>query len=188
MKLVGFQVPVGKLVQPGDCLLYKSGGLIGWIIKVKTWHAISHCESYIGGGRSVASRGPQDGKGGVGTWTLRTEGLAHIMRLREGFNCQNALAWFATVSGEKYDVWGLFRFFTIGRGAQDRMFCSEFLTSWYRAGGLEQFQPDEDADLIAPCQFLISPVFDHYTVTEQGGDLVVSPAGVVVDVVVQEGK
>lgn len=156
-------------VRPGDCLLYRSGGLVGWIIKIKTWHAVSHCEAYIGGGRSVASRGPQDGKGGVGTWDLRLDGLAHILRPIDRFDLARAAAWFKTVDGQKYDFLGLLCFtLAVKQGDPGKMFCSEFLTRWYRAGGLEPFQRDEDADKIAPCQFLLSPRFDHLVVDASG--------------------
>lgn len=150
---------------PGDCLLYESRGLIGLVIRIKTWHRATHCEVYVGGGETVASRGPQDGTGGVGRYSLREDGLAHILRPVLPFDMDTALRWFATVDGQRYDLWGLLRFFTIGHGKQDRMFCSEFATRFYRAGGLEPFQADEDADLIAPGTFLVSPIFAHYRVT-----------------------
>lgn len=152
-------------IKPGDCLLYRPASWIGWAIAIKTWHAVSHCEAYVGLGCSVAARGPQDGKGGVGAYGLRLDGLAHILRPRAPFDIDAAARWFHTVEGQRYDWWGLFRFFTVG-GEQphDRMFCSEFLTRWYRNGNLEPFQPDEDADGIAPFQFLTSPMFDHWVV------------------------
>jgi hypothetical protein len=155
-------------IRPGDCLLYRASGVVGWIIKIKTWHDVTHCEGYAGAGMSVASRGPQDGVGGVGLYPLRLDGLVAILRPIPAFNLARAMAWFRTVNGESYDLWGLLRFFTIGAGKQDRMFCSEFLTRWYRAGGFEPFQPDEDADAVPPCYFLISPLMDHHTVDSTG--------------------
>ena len=159
---------VKDFLQPGDCLLYRSGGVIGWIISTKTWHRVSHCEAYAGEGKAVASRGPQDGTGGVRLYDLRLNDLVHILRPIARFNFPKAYQWFKTVDGQGYDIWALFRFFTIGKGSETKMMCSEFLTRFYRAGGLEPFQPDEDADLVAPCSFLISPHFDHYRVEEDG--------------------
>jgi hypothetical protein len=160
-------------VRPGDYLAYRASGFVGWIIKIKTWHDVTHCEVYVGDGASVASRGPQDGVGGVGRYDLRLEGLTHILRPIVPFDLQAALRWFQIVNGQRYDLWGLLRFFTIGAGKQDRMFCSEFATRFYRAGGLEPFQRDEDADAVAPCTFLLSSQFDHFIVDAAGE---VSPA------------
>lgn len=160
-------------VRPGDALLYNSGGFVGWAIRVKTWHRIVHCEGYVGGGQSVAARGPQDGTGGVGRWDLRLEGLVAILRPIPPFNLAAAMAWFATVDGQKYDILGLFRFYGLGWGSKNKQICSAFLTRWQRKGGVEPFQSDEDAHNIAPFQFLTSPVYDHFVVA---GDGEVSPA------------
>jgi len=51
---------------------------------------------------------------------------------------------------------------------QDRMMCSEFATRFYRAGGFEPFSMFEDADMVAPATFLVSPHFDHYQVDKAG--------------------
>jgi hypothetical protein len=151
-------------LKPGDCLLYRPNSIVGWFIAVKTWRRVSHCEVYVGGGMSVAARGPQDGVGGVGLYALRLADLAHVLRPSDVFRLGDAMQWFGTVAGEKYDFWGLLRFFTIGTGWPDRMFCSEFATRFYRRGGLEPFQPDVDADTVAPGELLLSPVFTHYVV------------------------
>jgi hypothetical protein len=155
---------VEKFLLPGDCLLYNSGGLIGWIIKVKTWHSVSHCEGYVGFGLSVASRGPQDGVGGVGKYPLRLDGLAYVLRPIPRFDLRKAMAWFKTVEGQSYDFWGLFKFVQLGLGNPSKMFCSEFLTRWYRAGEMHPFNRSEDADLVSPAQFLQSPEFNWYRV------------------------
>ena len=144
-------------LKPGDCLLYKASGLFGRIIALKTWHSISHVEVYGEVGFSFASR---DGKG-VARYPFRSNGLVVVLR-PNSFYCHEAAArWFKTVDGQKYDWWGLLRFFTIGDGKHDRMFCSEFATRLYRSGGLEPFHKNEDADLIAPFQFMTSAKFDR---------------------------
>ncbi len=148
------------LLRPGDCLLYRPTSLFGRLVALKTWHAVSHVEVYAGSGQSFASR---DGQG-VDLYPLRLDGLRDVLRPVTPFDLAQAAAWFAAVRGQKYDWWGLFRFFTIGRGKPDRMFCSELATRLYRHSGIEPFQPDEDADLVAPFEFLLSPAFVHYVV------------------------
>lgn len=142
---------------PGDCLLYRPNGMFGWAIAVKTWHQISHVEVYDREGFSLASR---DGLG-VGRYPYRSANLAAVLRPNGFYLHKAAVAWFDEVEGQRYDYWGLLRFFTIGSGKQDRMFCSEFATRLYRNGGMEPFQPTEDADLIAPFEFLTSAKFDR---------------------------
>lgn len=149
------------LLRPGDCLLYTPTGFFGYAISIKTWHRISHCELYVGRGWSAASR---DGVG-VNLYPLRMEQLAHILRPTQPFDVDQALTWFDTVRGQKYDWWGLLRFFTwTDEQPHDRMFCSECVTRIYRHGGFEPFQPDEDADGIAPFQFLTATPFRHWVV------------------------
>ena len=154
---------------PGDCLLYapppwswtpwKVGGwLVGKAIAIKTWNAVTHCEAYSGQGTSVASR---DGIG-VGTYPLRLKGLVTILRPTEPFDLTKAHAWFATVDGQGYDWTGLLRFVMWGgRSTRDdqpsKQFCSEFLTRWYRRGGLPLFG-SADADMIAPAQMLMNDI------------------------------
>ena len=142
---------------PGDCLLYKrtplSQGFLGWffglVINIKTWSRFSHVEVYAGNSRSCASR---DGVG-VGLYCLRLNELAEVRRPPAQYSHNLALNWFEKVEGQKYDWLGLLCFtLAVKQGAKDRMFCSEFATRLYRAGGLEPFNPDDDADLMAPAQ------------------------------------
>jgi hypothetical protein len=68
------------------------------------------------------------------------------------------MMWFwNTAIGQRYDYWGLLRFAwrsdVVPDAKDNRMFCSEFLTRFYRKGGLTIFG-NEDADAIAPFQFL----------------------------------
>lgn len=147
------------ILSPGDCLLYKPSGFWSYAIAVKTWNKVSHCEAFVGNGLSVASR---DGVG-VGRYPLRTDGLAYVLRPNQPFELAAALKWFATVNGQKYDWVGLARFLAwggISTGKNDKMFCSEFLTRFYRAGGFNPFNPGQDADSVAPATFLYSPCLD----------------------------
>lgn len=149
-------VDIQSLLKPGDCLLYKPKGFFGWLIKLKTWHNIAHCEMYTGNGRSVASR---DGLG-VGSYPWRDTELAYILRPPAGLDWAAFWKWFLTVNGEPYDWYGLFRFAwfkEIGGENNGKMFCSEFLTRAYRALGAKVFGDVEDADAVAPGDFLKSP-------------------------------
>ena len=155
--------PPIQFLQPGDCLLYKATGLYGWIIGLKTWSMVTHVEIYIGEGQSVASR---DGLG-VAIYPLRMAQLSHVLRPHAPIDLHAAMRWFETVRGQKYDWLGLLRFAWRSKVVSDlkdnRQFCSELATRWYRAGGLDPFNGG-DADAIAPCQFLLSNSFTIYTI------------------------
>lgn len=152
------------LVRAGDQLLYRPqrfdlkhpGWIFGALIRFKTWHNVSHCELYIGKGKSAASR---DGVG-VGLYPLRTSELAYILRPTQSLDWAAFWKWFYTVNGQAYDWVGLVRFAwfkSIPTTHNDKMFCSEFLTRADRALGVNAFNPDEDADAVAPASFLLSP-------------------------------
>lgn len=148
-------------LRPGDCLLYRPNSFWGYAIAAKTWNFVSHCECFVGNGESVASR---DGLG-VSRYPLRTAGLYYVLRPNQPFDLAAALAWFATVNGQKYDWAGLARFVTwkrLGTDLNDKMFCSEFLTRFYRAGKFFPFSNFIDADCVAPASFLYSPFFDEH--------------------------
>ena len=142
---------------PGDVLLYRGGGFWSWAIRVKTWADVSHVEVYVGEEQSVASR---DGVG-VRRFPLRTTGFYAVLRPRLPFDSRAAVAWFETVNGQGYDWMGLVNFYLAKwRGRENgRQFCSEFATRFLRAGGVEPFTPEADADTIAPGEFLKSGAF-----------------------------
>jgi len=155
-------------LQRGDCLLYAPKGFFGWVISLKTWHAVAHCECYVGTGLSVASR---DGIG-VGQFDWRRDGLKYVLRPNQPIDLFAALARFDSEwRGQGYDFMGLLRFgwrepVSLFR-FQNKQFCSEFLCRFYRAGGIDPFN-GEDADSIAPFQYLLSPCFDVYEVSADG--------------------
>lgn len=159
-------VPIA--LRAGDCLLYAPKGFYGLLISIKTWHSIAHCEAYVGNGKSVASR---DGAG-VGLYDWRSTELVYVLRPNRPFDLKEALAQFNHKwRGQGYDWLGLLRFAwraPVSRFRFDnKQFCSEMATRFYRAGGIDPFN-GADADSIAPFQFLLSPVFDVYDVQLDG--------------------
>lgn len=161
-------------LRPGDCLLYNGKSLYSTIIAIKTWHPVSHVEIYIGAGFSVASR---DGIG-VGQFEYR-ESPAKVMRPAMPFDLARALRWFRGVAGQKYDWLGLLRFtwgrrYIPGSLCENRMFCSEFATRFFREGGMNVFN-DEDADAIAPFQFAYDGHFKLILPESQVSEAIVNP-------------
>lgn len=155
-----------RQLQPGDALLYAPKGFFGWLIALKTWHAISHVEVYIGEGQSVAAR---DGLG-VNRYPWRNTELAYALRPKRPLDLAHALRWFDTVQGQGYDWPGLLRFswrsrYVPAQLSHNKMFCSEFATRFYRQGGLDPF-PREDADAVAPFEFEFNPFFDAVSAAE----------------------
>lgn len=147
---------IESLLKPGDCLLYKPRGFFGSVIKFKNWHAVAHVEIYVGKGKSVASR---DGLG-VARYPWRDTELAYVLRPDYPLDWAAFWRWFTTVDGQKYDWLGLLRFAwfkSIPAGKNNKMFCSEFAARAYRMLAARVFADGEDADAIAPFQFLTSP-------------------------------
>lgn len=141
----------------GDGLLYGPKGFFGYAIALKTWMKVAHVEVYAGDGMSWASR---DGQG-VGLYPVREDRLIQVLRPVRELDIAGMREWFLTVDGQGYDWFGLARFLAwgrIGTGDNGKMFCSEFATRLYRAGGLDPFNGC-DADAIAPATFLLSNGF-----------------------------
>lgn len=159
---------IQPLLRPADCLLYrptsfewKHPGRFGWIfgdaIDFRSWHDVCHCEMYIANGKSVASR---DGQG-VAMYPWRNTELQYVLRPTvTPLHWRAFWPWFYSVNGEAYDWWGLLRFAwfkDVGHGDNHKMFCSEFLARAYRALGAQVIGDNEDADAVAPFEFLLSP-------------------------------
>lgn len=172
-------------LMPGDVLLYRSSGIVGWWIRWKTWSDVNHCELYLGLGAtatndgpyqgpiSAAARGPQDGKGGVQTYPFRAEGLVYVLRPNVNFDLDRMEAFHATCVGQKYDTLGVARvFYAGGNGDADKAFCSEHVARVCRTdhGGPGLFAPTWDCDKTDPGMLLCSPHCDRYVV--QDGRLV----------------
>ncbi len=143
--------------RPGDLLLYSTRGSIwSWAIKVKTWSQVSHCEVVGPDATALASR---DGKGVNTYYPIRERDLYAVLRPVHPMDMGAAWQWHQTVIGQKYDWWGLMRFFTLGKPSLTKQFCSEYAVRLYRHGGIEPFTPDYDADLVSPGMFLASAAF-----------------------------
>lgn len=139
--------------QPGDCLLYTPAGAFGFLITLKTWHAISHVEVYDGEGYAWASR---DGLG-VARYPHREDHLAGVYRPIPPFDLAAGRAYAQRMIGTPYGWAELLAFVGISvRGSG--VFCSQFATAWYRAAGLDPF-PSEDDRRVAPFEFAINPDF-----------------------------
>lgn len=141
-------------VQPGDVLLYARQSWFNWLIRIKTWSRFTHVEVAVSTEHVFASRNGQ----GVAFYRPDLSGLAVVLRPTEPLNVAQAALWGKTVIGQGYDWLGLINF-TYARvvGKQNgRMFCSEAVTRFLRAGGLDLF-PRNDADTISPRDFSVCP-------------------------------
>lgn len=136
------------ILLPGDVLLFDHAGFFNAIIKFKRGEKYSHVEIFDGGDHTWASRNGQ----GVAYYPLSLDGLAAIYRTKEPLDLVSAEQWFKTVDGQKYDWVGLLSFaWARFQGRENgKMFCSEFATRFLRAGGVELFSPDTDADAVSP--------------------------------------
>lgn len=143
-------------IHPGDVLLYRGLGLFGFLIRLKTWSHVSHCETYFGGGRNAAAR---DGIG-VDTFPFRWTGLKYVLRPRRPFGINLGRRWHHGVTGQKYDWLGLLIFFlAANQGHLDKMFCSEHTARLANAMGYEPFGK-MDCDKISPGMFLATDAYE----------------------------
>jgi cell wall-associated NlpC family hydrolase len=147
-----------KILRPGDLLLYRTNNPLGRGIQLKTYSKVTHCEIYIGAGRTIASREFH----GVDTFDFRPEYLAAILRPVSLVDVPTMLRWHVReAKGQGYDYLGLFLGFFARRWGREnkRMWCSEHTTRAYRRGGLEPFREGVDADSIAPGDLFKSAKF-----------------------------
>lgn len=120
-------------LQPGDVLLYTPKGVFSRTIAVKTWSRYSHCELYLGQVGEThyvyASRDPvrwfPPAGGGVNIYRIRLTELGEVRRPTFQIDTTRLHEFVLATTGQKYDWWGLLRFFNVGQGKPDRMFCSE---------------------------------------------------------------
>lgn len=149
-------------LMPGDCLVYfNRRSVFNWLIALRTWNFDAHVEVYAGGGMSFASR---DGLG-VNAYGVRMDGLVAAMRPVPELgklDWDAGKAWFSSVRGQSYGWIDLlaFVFPWWKRRNKTGMVCSPFATRLYRKLGLRVFNPDYDADRIAPAQFRQSAAFE----------------------------
>lgn len=142
----------------GDVLCYSGRGLFSTLIRWKTWAprplGISHVEMANSGSSAFASR---DGTG-VQTYAidLNPKRLVAVLRPIYPLVMEDVRAFHSQCIGQRYDVLGLFRFFTLGKQSHDKQFCSEYVVRLLRKGGLHPFAAGTDADLVAPWWFMTS--------------------------------
>ena len=152
-------VPVRGIPVPlrtGDVLLYSGRGIFSWAIRIKTWSVITHVE--IVGFDPTTAYAARDGIG-VGTYDVRREDLVMVLRPRKRVRAADLKAFHERCCEppQKYDWWGLLRFFNFKTPRHDRQFCSEYATRLLRAGGIIPFAEDYDADGVPPCWFAVCP-------------------------------
>ncbi len=137
---------------PGDVLLYSGRSPFSWAIKVKTWSPYSHAELYLGDNQTATSRNE-----GVKTYAFTPNELALVLRPATPLDMAAVWAFHKSCIGQQYDWFGLLRFFTLGTASKNKQFCSEYVTRLLRAGGVEPFHPDYDADSVSPGMLATSP-------------------------------
>lgn len=152
-------VPVRGMPVPlrsGDVLLYSGRGIFSTLIKLKTWSSISHVE--IVGYDPTTSYASRDGIG-VGTYDVRRHDLVMVVRPRRRVRVEAMRSFHERCCEppQKYDYWGLLRFFNFKSPKHDRQFCSEYAVRLLRAGGIIPFAEDCDADSVPPGWFAICP-------------------------------
>lgn len=135
-------------LRAGDILLYRPSSVFGWIIKVKTWHPVSHVEIYDGGLQSWASR---DGVG-VNRYDLRLSGLEYVLRPTVPLDLEAGRAWARSMVGTKYGWLDLAAFVGVSKDFGG-IVCSPFAATLLRKDGWNVF-PTDSANAVAPFQFL----------------------------------
>lgn len=165
---------VCELLRAGDCLLYRGSGAWSWLIRWKTWSDYSHVEIYLGQDQTITSRG----KTGVRVYPFTDEHLVKVLRpVCVDIDLTPALSWARdgdadgpAALGQKYDYWGLLRFYTWGKQSVTKQFCSEICTRFYRRCRVRfhahaswmpflPFGGQYDADLVSPGMYDSSPAF-----------------------------
>ncbi len=140
-------------LQPGDILLYSSG-LLGWLIRLRTWGEVSHVEVYAGEGRSMASRahGPR-------LYPLNIMGLRRVMRPARAFNFAQGWNWFLSVADKlPYGYLDLLNFYGIHARTKG-LICSQFADLFFWHCDLDLFSPRYSAGTICPRDFeTLSPL------------------------------
>lgn len=158
-----------QILRPGDALLFRPSSLIGYWIWLKTWTKLSHIAIVSDPTKLLQVEACEKG---VNEFPLRLDKyLAYVRRPSQPLDFDAAYRWFNVpydkkthtgIRGQGYDIKGLFVFYLAAKhGSPDKMFCSEFATRFYRAGGFNPVSPMLDADTISPAQFLQSPSFEQ---------------------------
>lgn len=154
-------MPFTLTLKPGDVLLYRSNGFVGWAIRTKSWSDVNHVETYLGDGLTAASRDFY----GVNTYPIYEDTekrqLMYVLRPNVPFMFSEGLAWHKKVIGQKYDLLGLFSsFFSSKGGSSTKQFCSEHAARFAKMAGYYPFGPTYDSDKVSPGMFLASPSYE----------------------------
>ena len=135
-------------LQAGDCLLYRPKGIFGQLIRIKTWHKISHVEVYAGNGMSYASR---DGLG-VNLYPVRLSELAWVLRPSK-LPANITFSYAKSMIGTPYGWLDLLAFIGLPVNFPG-IVCSAFATNIYRTDLDWPIFPTDTATDIAPFEFL----------------------------------
>ena len=151
-------------LQPGDVQLFRGSGLMGFIVRQKTWSDVGHVEVYMGDGLAATARSD-----GVRLFPVRDD-HCYVYRPVASFNREAALIRFkAEADGQGYDWLGLVSAFIARRaGHRNKMFCSECVTRVLRWGGVDVFEAGCDADSVSPAQFKQTPALRRVWCREGG--------------------
>jgi hypothetical protein len=149
-------------LRPGDCLVYRPSSLFGKLIAIKSWSNYSHVEM-ITDTTKLPFKAISARSEGVRYFSMNWMHIGAVMRPPSSFNLHDGLAWFdRSANGQRYDWFGILRFFTIGKQSTDHQFCSEVITRVYRHGGITLFE-GQDADLVPPGWFVTLSRSDGFT-------------------------
>jgi hypothetical protein len=147
-------------LRPGDILLYDRPGIANAVIKLKRGEVYSHV-ALVGPSPQVMLEATQGKK--CDERPLRTDGLAAIYRpaWSNAHLFKLGYLWFLREArGQRYDWWSLLNF-TFSNFMRDvdnkRMFCSEFVTRFFKKCGYPLFSNDADCDHISPGLLPYSP-------------------------------
>jgi hypothetical protein len=148
-----------NVLDAGDVLLFRRKGVFNWVIEHATNSCVSHCEVYLGDGRTAACRNGV----GVDLYPLDVRGLAVVLRPKTPFDVDRAVAYQRSVLKQRYDWTGLVRAFAQNKWGRNntKQWCSENTTLVQRAAGIEPFGEWIPADMVAPGAFLMSAAYHH---------------------------
>jgi hypothetical protein len=146
-------------LQRGDILLYGDdsfsvGGLLGRLIRFRTWADVSHVEIYAGNGKSLASRAD-----GPSLNDFYADHLRYVIRPTAPFDWDKGMAWFTNYADKlPYGVADLFRFYNLPVTSSG-LICSQFADLYFQQCGLYLFNPNYPAGSVSPRDYeLLSPM------------------------------
>lgn len=175
--------PLPATLSPGDILLYGDasfslGGLLGRLIRFRTWADVSHVEIYIGGIKTVTSRAA-----GPGIYDFYSDSLRRIIRPLVPLDIERGLEWLKAVDHLPYGYLDLFRFYGLNVKTKG-MICSQTVDLFLQACGAHLFNPFYPEGAVTPRDYELIPpqlanqVWSWKPGDDQLPDAVQSAAGV----------